>query len=86
MRGIYVASEHDLKEGAALELSISLPDNPAIVEARGRVAWVNDKRARRKPDFPAGFGVELLEFREATGEIFKAFMNSYAPMALAQGN
>jgi len=80
--GIFVASDHDMNEGAALELSIAFPDNPAaIVEAKGRVAWVNNKRARTKPDFPAGFGVELLEFREATGEIFKAFMSSYAPAA-----
>ena len=83
--GIFVASDHDVREGAALELSIALPDNPsaAIVEAKGRVAWVNNKRARRKPEFPAGFGVELLEFREATGEIFKAFMSSYAPVVCA---
>src|SRR6266567_3727477 len=85
--GIFVVSDHDVREGAALELSIALPDNPAaIVEAKGRVAWVNNKRARRKPDFPAGFGVELLEFREATGEIFKAFMSSYAPVVCAQGS
>ena len=40
-------AEGIVKEGVALELSIALPDSPAIVEATGRVAWVNDKRARR---------------------------------------
>jgi HD-GYP domain-containing protein (c-di-GMP phosphodiesterase class II) len=89
-RGIYVATDHEAREGLPLDLSIALPHTEtAIIEAKGRVAWVNSKRSRRKPDFPAGFGVELLEFREATEDIFKSFMSAYVltvPTVFAQTN
>ncbi|HEY6873607.1 MAG TPA: HD domain-containing phosphohydrolase [Geobacteraceae bacterium] len=84
--GIYLATEHDVREGTPLEISISLPDDPAAtVEATGRVAWVNGRGARKKPEFPAGFGVELLEFRNATGNLLNVFMSSYSPAAYARG-
>ncbi len=83
--GIYVATDHEAREGLPVDLSIALPvASSTIVQAKGRVAWVNSKRSRRKPDFPAGFGVELLEFKEATEEIFRTFMSSY-PSSCAQG-
>jgi len=76
-----------VKEGVAVELSIALPDSSsANVEATGRVAWVNSKLQRKKAAFPAGFGVELVEFKETTEDIFMAFMSNYIPAACVQGN
>jgi HD-GYP domain-containing protein (c-di-GMP phosphodiesterase class II) len=87
MRGIYVATDHDVLEGAPLELSITLPGNSSsVIEAKGRVAWVNSKEEPKKAGFPAGFGVELLEFREATEMIFGAFLSRYIPSNCPQGN
>jgi len=86
-RGIYVASDCEVREGVAVELSIALPDSSsANVEATGRVAWVNGKLQQKKAAFPAGFGVELLEFKETTEDIFMAFMSNYIPAACVQGN
>jgi HD-GYP domain-containing protein (c-di-GMP phosphodiesterase class II) len=87
MRGIFVASDHEVQEGAPLELSITLPGNSSsVIEAKGRVAWVNSKEEPKKAGFPAGFGVELLEFREATEMIFGAFLSRYIPVNCPQGN
>jgi HD-GYP domain-containing protein (c-di-GMP phosphodiesterase class II) len=87
MRGIYVASDDEVHEGAPLELSITLPGNPAsTIEAKGRVVWVNSKEELKKPAFPLGFGVELLEFQEATEKIFGAFLTRYISASCPQGN
>jgi HD-GYP domain-containing protein (c-di-GMP phosphodiesterase class II)/Tfp pilus assembly protein PilZ len=78
--GIYVATNIEVQEGVPVELSIALPDSlSAIVEASGRVAWVNSWRTRQKPDLPTGFGVELLDFKEAAREMFMAFMSTHVP-------
>ena len=69
--GMYVASIDIVAEGESVNLSIVLSDpaKPAI-EAKGRVAWVNNQQARRKPALPHGFGVELLEFQMLREEFF----------------
>ncbi len=87
MKGIYVASDDPLSEGDPLELSIALPGNASsVVEAKGRVAWVNDRREPKKPAFPVGFGIELLEFQDAADKVFAAFMSRYVPATCPQGN
>jgi uncharacterized protein (TIGR02266 family) len=84
--GVYVASTDEVREGTPVDVTISLPDNSARVQARGRVAWVNNQMEMKKPAFPTGFGVELLEFRGATEEIFRNFMNDCAPVAYVLGS
>lgn len=76
-RGIFLASEREVGEGMPVEISLPLElPAVAIVQAKGRIAWVNGGDEPKKPEFPAGFGVELLEFRDATGDIFRNFMES----------
>lgn len=59
--GIFVASPEAMAEGTALKLSFFLPDSPNnIIEAGGRVAWVNHKSHPRKTAFPSGFGVQFI--------------------------
>lgn len=87
LRGIYVASDDEMREGAPLELSIALPGNSSsIIEVKGRVAWVNSEKEPRKPAFPVGFGVELLEFQGATERAFGSFLSRYIPANCPQGN
>ena len=76
MHGIFVATDEDVSEGVPVELSISLSDNTPTIEAIGRVAWVNSQPALKKPSFPAGFGVELVEFIEMTEIILESFLKS----------
>jgi len=84
--GIYVVAQDEVRQGMRVALTIDLPDNPSKVKARGRVAWVNDNSARKKPTLPAGFGVELLEFWGGTEEVYRQFMNSYTPADYRVGN
>ena len=80
-----MASDCEVKEGVAVELSIALPDSSsANVETTGRVVWVNSNLQRKKAAFPAGFGIESVEFKEKTEDIFMAFMSNYIPAACVQ--
>jgi HD-GYP domain-containing protein (c-di-GMP phosphodiesterase class II)/Tfp pilus assembly protein PilZ len=85
--GMFVATDDHIMEGFPVELAIALPtSDPSLIEAKGRVVWVNNKSQPRKPNFPSGIGVELLEFKETAEEVFRAFVNSYVPADCPQGN
>jgi HD-GYP domain-containing protein (c-di-GMP phosphodiesterase class II) len=78
-KGVYVATEREVGEGQPIEISIPLGANhDDIVEAKGRVAWINGCGEMKKPAFPAGFGVEFLDFGETDKELFDAFIHSTA--------
>jgi len=84
--GMFVAADDHAIEGLPVELAIMLPNNGASpIEARGRIAWINTKSQPKKPDFPSGFGVEFLEFKESASEAFQVFINNYIPANCPQG-
>jgi len=84
--GVFVATDEGVSEGAPVELSITLTDNIPTIEAKGRVAWVNSRTALKKPNFPAGFGVELLEFKGMTEMLLESFLSSCTAEECTQGN
>jgi hypothetical protein len=86
-KGMYIAVDKHLTSGAPVEVSIPFASTGVgLIEAKGRVVWVNSKSQPRKPDFPSGIGVEFLEFKEGTEELFRTFVNSYIPATSPLGN
>ncbi len=80
IRGIYIAIDIDVQEGNEIELSFAIPDNySTFCNTKGRVAWVNSKKERRKPSMPVGFGVEFIE-TTASREAVQAFVDSCVPV------
>jgi len=78
--GMYVAVDKKVTVGLPIELTIVFPDYGVnMVEVMGRIDWVNNKNEQQKPDFPSGFGVQFLEFKEETEELFKSFVKCYIP-------
>lgn len=74
LKGMYVAIEGDIEEGSPVELSFTLPENCSLtIEAKGRVAWVNNGKRRLKPLFPVGCGVEFLDVKPAN-DLLQAFL------------
>src|SRR6185369_1122673 len=59
--GIYVAAEVLISKGEELTLSFVLPDSDSPLEARGRVAWVNDGRTKERNGLKPGIGIEFLD-------------------------
>jgi HD-GYP domain-containing protein (c-di-GMP phosphodiesterase class II)/Tfp pilus assembly protein PilZ len=77
-RGMFVAIDDDFEEGSPIELTFSLPNSQSVkIQAKGRVAWVNNSRRRLKPIFPTGVGVEFLDI-VPTDEMLQSFVGTYA--------
>jgi CheY-like chemotaxis protein len=66
--GIYVAADYEVEVGTVMEFVIELPGGGPVIQARGKVAWLNSRQWRKNPKLPAGFGIEFV----ALGEESKA--------------
>ena len=77
LNGAYLAADHDLEMGTAVDLIFALPEpQGGIVQLRGRVAWRNSGKARRKPSLAPGFGVEFVSPSEETARELARFLES----------
>lgn len=73
--GAFISTAGTTREGDLIDVAFSLPtDQGGRIAARGRVAWVNPPTATKKPAFPAGFGVEFVEFKEQSGAHLQMFL------------
>jgi len=77
LHGAYLATEQELGLGALLDLIFALPEPyGAIVQLRGRVAWLNTKKTRQKDTLPEGVGIEFLSVTEQTASDLSRFVES----------
>ena len=77
-QGVYVATDYEVEKETGLELVFAMEEeNGAVIQAKGRVAWVNSRDDKRKKTFPAGFGVELTAITEESKRILKHFVEMH---------
>ena len=63
--GVFVDFQGKAQPNTLLHLHLLLPEPVAkVVEARGRVAWINQDMMPKKPVLPSGFGVEFIAISE----------------------
>ncbi|HTG82171.1 MAG TPA: response regulator [Geobacteraceae bacterium] len=73
--GMYVAFPGEVKLGDKVELSMLVSGNSDdLVEAWGRVSWVNSSEDRKKPKLSEGFGVEFQAITEESVRLIKRFI------------
>jgi uncharacterized protein (TIGR02266 family) len=73
--GMYVAAEYEVAMGTVLELVFALPDaEGAVIQTKGRVAWLNSSKGRLKQGLPAGFGVEFTAITEESRRALERFV------------
>jgi CheY-like chemotaxis protein len=76
--GIYVATDYEVEAETMLDLVFALWGvDGALIETKGRVAWVNSKKNKKKQRLPSGFGVELIAITEDSKRILNHFMESH---------
>lgn len=74
--GIYVASDHEVEVGTVMDLVFVLPGGSgAIIQCKGRVAWLNTRKQRRKPCLAEGFGVEFTAVTAESRQALVRFIN-----------
>jgi HD-GYP domain-containing protein (c-di-GMP phosphodiesterase class II) len=81
LRGIFVASQAQVRQGLELKLAFFLPDKPThILETGGRVVWLNQSQKPRKISFPVGFGVEFTNLPRRALQHLAQFTQNCAPV------
>jgi CheY-like chemotaxis protein len=74
-RGLYLEWNGDVQVDDKVEVSLLVSGNSAdLVEAWGRVSWVNAGAVRRKQKLPAGFGVEFLSVPDESLALITRFL------------
>ena len=76
--GMFVTGSPLLTPGTEIEVGVWLPDDRADREivARARVVWINDPAADfgRRPDVPAGMGMELFDLDDEDRAALRALL------------
>jgi uncharacterized protein (TIGR02266 family) len=73
--GIYVATDYKMELGTAMEITFALPDcSGTVIQARGKVAWLNNGKDRKKRVSREGFGVVFTAVTEESKVALKRFV------------
>jgi uncharacterized protein (TIGR02266 family) len=73
--GLFVATDHELRENAPLELAFFLPSSPGVVAAKGRVVWLNGSAEPVNLRLPAGFGVQFLDIAARHLDLIREYIS-----------
>lgn len=82
MHGMYIGFDGgNIREGEQVEVSFMVSGSgSSLVEAWGRVVWVNAGPDSGSLDLPEGFGVEFLEMTRESGDIIRKFIAQGTPV------
>jgi uncharacterized protein (TIGR02266 family) len=58
--GLFLETTHPLLLETPLDLEFILPGTDTTIRCKGRVAWANNPKLRKKSHLPAGMGVQFL--------------------------
>jgi two-component system, cell cycle response regulator len=84
--GVYLVSEHRVRQDARLRMALYLPGKaPFLMEVNARVAWTNSDGHRVKPALPVGFGVEFHNLDERQTAALEAFLDAEAASRSCDG-
>jgi CheY-like chemotaxis protein len=62
--GVFVETEEQLPIDTVLDLEFRLNPKSALIQCKGRVAWLNRKHSLRKDYASAGMGLEFIEIKK----------------------
>jgi uncharacterized protein (TIGR02266 family) len=72
--GIFIAADYDVALGTILEVVFQLPESGMLIQSKGRVAWLNSRKERKKPKLPVGFGIEFIAMTAESREALRQFV------------
>lgn len=75
VNGLYIECREDLPPQKFIAVSFMLPTvSPQLIQARGRITWVNQGFPRKNLNLPQGFGIEITAIDAAGADIIKRFL------------
>lgn len=73
--GLFLETENPLSIDTPLELEFQLPTTDSLIRCKGRGAWINDPLKPRKPDLPAGMGIQFMDLSLTDMNAINEFVN-----------
>jgi hypothetical protein len=78
LNGMYITFEGDVVQSELVELSFVISDEyPLLIEAIGRVVWINNGRMHLQKHTPEGFGVEFVSISNEARLAIQKFIELY---------
>jgi uncharacterized protein (TIGR02266 family) len=74
--GMFLATENPLVIDTMLFVEFILPENGRTIRCQARVAWVNRREAPKKPQLPAGMGVQFLSISRTDMEAIESYIKT----------
>ena len=79
--GIFIAADYEVSLGTILEVVFYLPDESgSLIQAKGKVAWLNSRKGRKKSKLPVGFGIEFTAMTGESKELLRQFVEKRTSM------
>jgi len=72
--GLFLETTRPLLLETPLDLEFTLPGTATIIHCKGRVAWVNNPKLRKKSHLPAGMGVQFLDLTLADMNAIRSYI------------
>jgi uncharacterized protein (TIGR02266 family) len=72
--GLFLTTNFPLETDESLSLIFSLPDSDRSISCKARVAWTNPEHSPRKPELPAGVGVQFVDMSLEDMKTLKLFL------------
>lgn len=77
--GLFVETDRLHPVDTLLTLEFTLPNQPSIIRARGRVAWVNHPEWIKTPGLPSGMGIQFIEIAEDAAATVRDYAEKETP-------
>jgi hypothetical protein len=75
---MYITFEGEVVQAELVELSFVISDEyPSLIEALGRVVWINNRQMHLKKHIPEGFGVEFVNISNEAKLAIQKFIELY---------
>jgi uncharacterized protein (TIGR02266 family) len=74
--GMFLATDTPLEIDTMLYVEFILPESGRIIRCQARVAWVNQREKPKKPQLPAGMGVQFLSISRTDMEAIQNFIKN----------
>jgi uncharacterized protein (TIGR02266 family) len=74
--GIFLSSDNPLEINTMFYVEFILPETDHTIRCQARVAWVNQLESPKKPQLPAGMGVQFLSLSQADKEAIERYIKT----------
>jgi uncharacterized protein (TIGR02266 family) len=74
--GMFLATDNPLDIDTMLYVEFILPESSRTICCQARVAWVNQRESPKKPQLPAGMGVQFLSLSRSDMEAIQNYIKN----------